>query len=64
MARQNSLILRRDLVKIKIIELAAQEFEDAIDWYDMQSSGLGSHFKKEVLKQDLNNEIFIINLSM
>lgn len=51
-------------MKIKIIELAAQEFEDAIDWYDMQSSGLGSHFKKEVLKQDLNNEIFIINLSM
>jgi len=38
-------------VKIKITELAAQEFEDAIGWYNMQSSGLGRRFKKEVLKQ-------------
>jgi len=35
-------------VKIKITELAAQEFEDAIGWYNMQSSGLGRRFKKEV----------------
>ncbi|MCP4135331.1 MAG: type II toxin-antitoxin system RelE/ParE family toxin [bacterium] len=38
-------------MKVEINELAAIEFDDAIDWYEMQSKGLGDRFKKHVLKQ-------------
>ena len=35
-------------MKIRIHELAAKEFDDAIEWYDQQSEGLGKRFKKTV----------------
>ncbi|MBC8439800.1 MAG: type II toxin-antitoxin system RelE/ParE family toxin [Deltaproteobacteria bacterium] len=35
-------------MKIRIHELAAKEFDDAIMWYDQQSEGLGKRFKKTV----------------
>ena len=38
-------------MKIEIVELASQEFDDAIDWYEMQSIGLGNNFKKQVMAQ-------------
>lgn len=38
-------------MKIKIHELAANEFDDAIDWYELQAKGLGKRFKKAVMKQ-------------
>jgi len=36
-------------MKIRIHELAAREFDNAIDWYDQQSEGLGKRFKKIVV---------------
>ena len=36
-------------MKIRIHELAAKEFDDAIAWYDNQSEGLGKRFKKTVI---------------
>lgn len=38
-------------MKINIHELAANEFDDAIDWYELQAKGLGKRFKKAVVKQ-------------
>lgn len=38
-------------MKIEIHELAAKEFDEAVEWYDIQSDGLGKRFKSEVLKQ-------------
>ncbi len=38
-------------MKIKIHELAAQEFDEAIEWYELQSKGLGKRFKKSVNSQ-------------
>lgn len=38
-------------MKIKIHELAVKEFDDAIDWYELQSKGLGKRFKKTVMSQ-------------
>jgi len=38
-------------LKIRIHDLAAQEFDDAIDWYEMQSHGLGARFKSKVVEQ-------------
>jgi hypothetical protein len=38
-------------VKVEILDLAAQEFDDAINWYEMQSKGLGKLFKKHVIYQ-------------
>jgi hypothetical protein len=38
-------------MKIKLHELAAKEFDEAIDWYELQSSGLGKRFKKSVINQ-------------
>jgi len=38
-------------MKIKIHELASKEFDEAIDWYENQSSGLGKKFKKAVIDQ-------------
>lgn len=38
-------------MKIDIHELAAQEFDDAIDWYELQLKGLGSRFKQTVTNE-------------
>ena len=38
-------------MKIKIHELAVQEFDEAIEWYELQSKGLGKRFKKSVTHQ-------------
>jgi hypothetical protein len=38
-------------MKISIDELANKEFNDAIDWYENQSEGLGKRFKKSVINQ-------------
>ncbi|MFH0975420.1 MAG: type II toxin-antitoxin system RelE/ParE family toxin [Spirochaetota bacterium] len=38
-------------MKISIDELANKEFNDAIDWYENQSEGLGKRFKKAVITQ-------------
>ena len=31
--------------------MAAQEFDEAIEWYELQSKGLGKRFKKSVTNQ-------------
>lgn len=38
-------------MKIKIHELAAREFDDAIDWYENQNKGLGKLFRNKVKEQ-------------
>ena len=38
-------------MKIFIHELARKEFDEAIDWYDNQSQGLGKRFKETVIQQ-------------
>ncbi len=38
-------------MKIEIHELAADEFNEAIEWYELQSKGLGKRFKKSVTNQ-------------
>ena len=38
-------------MKINIHELAVKEFNEAIEWYELQSNGLGNMFKKSVIKQ-------------
>ena len=38
-------------MKVKIHELADQEFNEAMEWYELQSRGLGKRFRKEVVKQ-------------
>lgn len=38
-------------MKIDIHKLAAKEFDDAIEWYEMQAEGLGKRFKKSVASQ-------------
>ncbi|NOQ35355.1 MAG: type II toxin-antitoxin system RelE/ParE family toxin [Methylococcaceae bacterium] len=38
-------------MKIEIHELATQEFDDAIEWYEHQARGLGKRFKNTVIKQ-------------
>ena len=38
-------------MKINIHELAAKEFDEAIEWYELQSKGLGRRFKKSVIDQ-------------
>lgn len=37
-------------MKVRIHEVAVMEFEDAIQWYDLQSNGLGSRFKDATLR--------------
>ena len=44
----NWSILTAYTMKIRIHELAAKEFDDAIVWYDQQSEGLGKRFEKTV----------------
>lgn len=38
-------------MKIKIHELAVKEFDEAIEWYELQSKDLGKKFKKSVLEK-------------
>ena len=38
-------------MKIKIHELASKEFEEAVEWYELQSKGLGKRFKTLVSEQ-------------
>jgi len=38
-------------MKIHIHELAAKEFDEAIEWYEFQSEGLGEKFKEATLRQ-------------
>lgn len=38
-------------MKINIHELAAKEFDEAIEWYEIQAKGLGRRFKKSVIGQ-------------
>jgi len=39
------------MLKIEIHELASQEFNEAIEWYEFQAKGLGIRFKKAVILQ-------------
>ena len=50
-AVQGYWILKVYIMKIEIHELAADEFNDAIEWYELQSKGLGKRFKKSVTNQ-------------
>lgn len=38
-------------MQIKIHEQAAKEFEDAIEWYELQPDGLGERFRNAVVGQ-------------
>lgn len=38
-------------MKIRIHEAAARELDEAIEWYELQSQGLGKRFKKSVTAQ-------------
>jgi len=38
-------------VLVNIHELAAKEFNEAVEWYELQSKGLGKQFKKSVIEQ-------------
>jgi hypothetical protein len=38
-------------MRVNIHELAAKEFDEAIDWYEDQSKGLGKRFKISVINQ-------------
>ena len=48
---QNYWILEAYTMKINIHELAVKEFDEAIEWYEIQSKGLGKRFKKSVTDQ-------------
>ncbi len=39
------------MLKIEIHEFASQEFNEAIEWYEFQSDGLGNRFKRLVITQ-------------
>lgn len=41
-------------MQVNIHELASKEFDEAIEWYELQSKGLGEQFKKSVIAQ-VNN---------
>lgn len=38
-------------MKVKIHELASKEFDEAVEWYELQSKGLGQRFRKSVFEQ-------------
>ena len=38
-------------MKVSIHELAVKEFDEAIEWYEIQSKGFGKRFKKSVTDQ-------------
>ena len=46
---QNYWTLKAYTMKISIHELAAKEFDEAIEWYENQTKGLGKRFKKSVI---------------
>ena len=48
---QNYWTLKVYTMKISIHELAAKEFDEAIEWYENQTKGLGKRFKKSVINQ-------------
>jgi hypothetical protein len=50
-AGQGYLISKDYQMKVKIHEFALKEYEDAIEWYELQLKGLGIRFKKTVLDQ-------------
>jgi hypothetical protein len=37
-------------MQVRIHELAVKELDEAIDWYDLQSGGLGKRFKEAVVE--------------
>ncbi|MBL4774628.1 MAG: hypothetical protein JKY87_01025 [Mariprofundus sp.] len=39
------------MLKIEIHEFASLEFDEAIEWYEFQTAGLGNRFKKLVVSQ-------------
>ncbi len=39
------------MLKIRIHEFASNEFDEAIQWYELQAKGLGNRFKKEVVNR-------------
>jgi len=39
------------MLKIEIHEFASQELNEAIEWYEFQSDGLGNRFKTLVIRQ-------------
>ena len=41
------LTLRIYIMKIDIHELTAKEFDEAFEWYELQSKGLGKRFKNQ-----------------
>lgn len=53
-------------MKVKIHEIATKEFDEAVEWYENQSKGLGQRFKKAVLEQvrkiKKNPEWFLIEV--
>jgi hypothetical protein len=38
-------------MKVNIHGLAAREFDEAVEWYDLQLEGLGLRFRKSVIEQ-------------
>ena len=50
-AEQNCWILKTCTMKIKIHEIAALELDEASEWYEIQSKGLGKRFKDSVKDQ-------------
>lgn len=38
-------------MRIRIHELAAQELDEAVEWYELQSRGLGKHFRNIIRNQ-------------
>ena len=52
------------MMQVKIHELAAKEFDEAIEWYELQQKGLGQRFKTVVINQikkiKLNSNWFLI----
>jgi len=51
-------------MQVRLHELAAKEFDEAIEWYELQQKGLGTKFKTTVLNQlnkiKLNSNWFLI----
>jgi hypothetical protein len=51
-------------MQVRIHELAAKEFDEGIEWYEIQSKGIGQQFKKSVIdnieKIKKNPEWFLV----
>ena len=52
------------MLNVEIHDLAAQEFDHAIEWYELQATGLGTRFKlavnAQVKKVQLNPSWFLV----